>query len=307
MAYWSLALAAIFWGGNYVVGKLMVADIDPILLSELRWSLTSIILVMFNFGALRANFPLIKSNAKTIVPLAILGQILFPVTLYVGLQYTSSLNAAIYLSATPSIVLSLNWLFFRDYISKSNIIGVIISTAGVVWLVTQGDVSNLKFLDSINRGDLWTMLSAVSWGFYCSFLRKKPKALAGNVFVTSCAIVGATVLIPFSLFAVSSGASMAISWTTGTIIGLAYLVIFPSWLSYLLWSKGISEIGATRGEIFTHLIPLSAGILSVLFLGVKLSTYHIVSVVAICIGVFLCSKHDASARRGDTAKPATNG
>ncbi|HBF28125.1 DMT family transporter, partial [Rhizobium sp.] len=77
-----------------------------------------------------------------------------------------------------------------------------------------------------------------------------------------------------------------------SMLGLVYLVIFPSWLSYLLWSKGIAAIGATRGEIFTHLIPLSAGLLSVLFLGVKLSSFHIVSVIAICIGVFLCSKHD---------------
>lgn len=35
------------------------------------------------------------------------------------------------------------------------------------------------------------------------------------------------------------------------VSGLLYLVIFPSWLSYLLWNKGIQAIGATRGEIFS--------------------------------------------------------
>ncbi|MCM2292039.1 DMT family transporter [Allorhizobium sp. BGMRC 0089] len=292
MAYLSLALAAVFWGGNYVVGKLMVGKVDPILLSELRWSLTSCLLLIFNFRSLKQALPIIRKSKKTIIALGVLGQVLFPVTLYVGLQYTSPLNAAIYLSATPSIVLSLNWIFFKDYISKSNILGVIISTLGVVWLVTQGDVTNLRFLENINIGDFWTMVSAVSWGTYCSFLRTKPKDLKGNVFVTVCAIVGAVVLMPFCFVAAQNGAAMELKLEWGTLIGLSYLVIFPSWLSYLLWSKGIAEIGATRGEIFTHFIPLSAGLLSITFLGVRLENYHIVSVIGIVIGVYLCSKHD---------------
>lgn len=292
MPYVMLSLAAIFWGGNYVVGKIMVVNMDPILLSEFRWLLTSIILVIFNFLAIKENINLIIRNKKSIILLAILGQVMFPVALYIGLQYTTSLNAAIYLSSTPGLVLAFNWMFFRDYISKSNIVGVIISTLGVAWLVTKGDITNLQFLEKINRGDYWTMISAVSWAIYCSFLRKKPKEISGNVFVTACAIVGAIILIPFSLInIIYNGASLTFAPDFSNVLGMAYLVIFPSWLSYLFWSKGISIIGATRGEIFTHLIPLSAGVLSVIFLQMKLAQYHVVSIFAICIGVFLCSRH----------------
>lgn len=294
MVYIYLALAAVFWGGNYVVGKLMVVDTNPVLLSELRWFLTSILLIAFNFSQLKFNKTLIRDNLGVIFPLAILGQILFPVTLYIGLQYTSSLNAAIYLSATPAIVLTINYIVFRDEITKSNILGVIISTLGVAWLITQGKPADLEFLHTFNKGDAWTIISALSWGFYCSFLRKKPKELSGNIFVTSSAVVGAIILLPFSGYYLYRGTDIAITWSLGTVAGLAYLVIFPSWLSYLLWTKGISAIGATRGEIFTHLIPLSAGLLSIIFLGTKLSTYHIESVIAIAIGVFLCSRHSST-------------
>lgn len=305
MVYIMLSLAAIFWGGNYVVGKIMVGNTNPVLLSEMRWFLTSMILVSFNLSSLIKSRFLIGRNLKTIAPLAVLGQVLFPVTLYVGLQYTSSLNAAIYLSATPTIVLFLNWLIFRDYISHSNIVGVVISTLGVAWLVTKGDPENLRFLENFTKGDLWTMLSAISWGFYCSFLRKKPTEIAGNVFVTICAIIGTITLVPFSVFSLHNGQSLSIAWTWGTFVGLGYLVVFPSWLSYLLWSKGIAVIGATRGEIFTHLIPLSAGLLSVVFLGTTLQAYHLESVLAIVIGVFLCSKHGRPGTDKNVQSPAS--
>jgi len=49
MPYLLLSLAAVFWGGNYVVGKLMVVDVDPVLLSQLRWLITSGLLVLINY------------------------------------------------------------------------------------------------------------------------------------------------------------------------------------------------------------------------------------------------------------------
>ncbi|WP_080692449.1 EamA family transporter [Gilliamella apicola] len=74
------------------------------------------------------------------------------------------------------------------------------------------------------------------------------------------------------------------------ILGLLYLVLFPSWLAYLFWNKGIMEIGATRGEIYTHLIPLSGGLFSIVFLNVEINWFHIVSAFLIIIGEVLCSK-----------------
>jgi len=78
-------------------------------------------------------------------------------------------------------------------------------------------------------------------------------------------------------------------FNSGFMLGLAYLVIFPSWLSYLLWNKGIQAIGATRGEVYSHLIPLSGGVFSVLFLNVPLHSFHLVSALFIAMGIALCS------------------
>jgi drug/metabolite transporter (DMT)-like permease len=291
MPYLLLSLAAIFWGGNYVVGKLMVVHLDPVLLSQARWLITSVLLLLINYRVVKASLPAFRSAWFTIVMLAVCGQVLFPLTLYIGLQYTSSLNAAIYLSATPCLVLALNRFVFGDFISLSNVVGVIISTAGVLWLVSMGHLADLSFLEGFNRGDVWTMASALSWAVYCSFLRTKPTTITGSVFVTFSAVIGALCLIPFTLneWMSNPAASFDLGHGLAPWLGLAYLVIFPSWLSYLFWSKGIGAIGATRGEIFTHLVPLSGGVISIMFLNVQLHGYHVVSLFLIGTGVVLCS------------------
>lgn len=291
MPYLFLSLAACFWGGNYVVGHLLVAQADPIILSEARWLLTALLLMTLYLNQVKQQWAAMKNAKGTILFLALCGQVLFPVTLYIGLQYTSSLNAAIYLSTTPALVLLINKLIFKEVISSRNISGVVLSSLGVVYLVLQDDLLHLDTLKNLNRGDIWTMGSAISWALYCAFLRIKPREIGGNAFVAVSAVIGAIILLPVLAFRTfeQSHLDLSVYLHPGFLAGLAYLIIFPSWLSYLLWNKGILAIGATRGEIYSHLIPLSGGVLSILFLQVPLHSFHLVSAILITLGIALCS------------------
>lgn len=292
MTYFLLTLAAMFWGGNYVVGHVMVAHADPILLSQARWTVTALLLLLLYYRQVKADIVKIRQSFSVIVFLAIFGQVLFPLTLYIGLQYTSSLNAAIYMSATPVMVLLINKVIFNDYISRNNILGVILSSIGVIYLLLQGNFYHLDVLKNLNQGDLWTAGSALSWAFYCSFLRKKDKTISGNAFVTTCSIIGAIILLPLTIIymLVDPITNFSSYENISFWAGLLYLVLFPSWLAYLFWNKGISDIGATRGEVYTHIIPLSGGIFSIIFLHIELGWYHLISCLFIVAGIYLCSK-----------------
>ncbi|HHW4412844.1 MULTISPECIES: DMT family transporter [Citrobacter] len=292
MPYILLSLAACFWGGNYVVGHLLVAEVNPIVLSAARWILTALLLIALYFRQVRDQWPAMKASFGTIAFLALCGQVLFPLTLYIGLQYTTSLNAAIYMSTTPAIVLLINKFFFKEQISSRNIAGVVLSTIGVIWLVLQGDLMHPDRFNHLNQGDLWTMGSALSWAIYCAFLRTKPREVKGNAFVAVSALLGATLLLPVLILEMMlNGMPDWGSYVNSDVMtGVVYLIIFPSWLSYLLWNKGIGSIGATRGEIYSHLIPLSGGLFSVIFLHVTLHSYHLVSALVIVFGIALCSR-----------------
>lgn len=289
MAYLLLTLAAIFWGGNYVAGHILVDYINPYALSVLRWGFTTLLMFLLYWKMIRSQWHFLSEKWLINSLYAFLGQVCFPLTLYIGLQYTSSLNAAIYISTTPCIVLLINFFLFKESITLRNIIGVIISTIGVIYLsyaTTKGKFS------SFGIGDLFTIISALSWAFYCALLRLKDKRVTHTAFVSFCSLVGTLILIPIYIIymLVSKNTVILIQgFSINVVFGIIYLVLFPSWLAYVFWNKGISIIGTTRSEIFTHVIPISGGLLSITLLGEKIHFYHLISLILIIFGIICCS------------------
>jgi drug/metabolite transporter (DMT)-like permease len=81
-------------------------------MTEARWALTAMVLVLLYHQQIMESRLLLRQNAPTLLILTLCGQVSFPLTLYIGLQSTSALNAAIYMSATPAWFLLLIGSFF---------------------------------------------------------------------------------------------------------------------------------------------------------------------------------------------------
>ncbi|MFX8813143.1 EamA family transporter, partial [Acinetobacter baumannii] len=86
------------------------------------------------------------------------------------------------------------------------------------------------------------MGSALSWAVYCSLLRNKDRRIPANAFVAVSSLLGALILLPVVIFWLwlHPATSFAAYHDIAFLTGLAYLVIFPSWLAYLFWNKGIA-------------------------------------------------------------------
>jgi len=296
MAYLLLTLAAIFWGGNYVVGHILVQSVDPYALSLIRWGGTTLLMLVIYWKSFSLDFPSLFKNVRLNALLSLLGQVSFPLSLYIGLQYTTSLNASIYISSTPCLVLLINYFIFKDRISSRNVAGVIASTAGVLYLAFS-NASDSPGIQAFGWGDILTIISALSWAFYCALLRLKDKAAKNTSFVAFSSLVGAVILVPVFLLHVVFAKSfhgVFYNVTPLVIAGIIFLIVFPSWLSYVFWNKGVSLIGTTRSEIYTHLIPVSGGLMGIFFLGNTLETYHIVTLVLIVFGIVCCSSKQES-------------
>jgi hypothetical protein len=73
MAYILLALAACFWGGNYVVSHILVANSNPMILSERRWAITALLLHLLYHKQVINDLSKIKKSFKTTLFLSLFG------------------------------------------------------------------------------------------------------------------------------------------------------------------------------------------------------------------------------------------
>ena len=164
MAYILLALAACFWGGNYVVGHILVANSNPMILSERRWAITALLLHLLYHKQVINDLSKIKKSFKTTLFLSLLVRLGFiPYhTLYRFTLYDLFKCCYLYV-CNAGMVLAINKLIFNDHISKNNFFGVLLSILGVIYLVFKGDFTNIETLNNLNQGDLWAMSSAISW------------------------------------------------------------------------------------------------------------------------------------------------
>ncbi|MGC7589006.1 DMT family transporter [Bisgaard Taxon 46] len=292
--YFCLVLATLFWGGNYLFGKILSTEIPPVILNYVRW-FPAILILLFLFARRTFTFcDVIRKHWLILTALAVLGIAIFPVFLYQGLQTTTALNASIYLAVVPIFVLFLNRVFFGDPIRAMGLTGAFLSFIGVLWLLSRGEIARLMQLE-VNQGDLWALGSAISWSLYCCIIRLKPAVLPNTVMLTTLVCIAMLLLSPLFIWQYQQLPPAFLTSLTPTQYSIiAYLIIGPSILSYAFWNYGISLVGAEKGAAFTNATPLFAALLGVLVLNETLAFYHIISAGLIIVGLFLCNRRAPS-------------
>lgn len=286
LPYLIMTLPPIFWAGNFVVGRAVVSDqVAPITLSFWRWLLAMLILLPFTIKPMWQQRKIIQAHFWKICFLAILSITAFNSLAYIALQYTTATNATLLNSFIPIFILVITGVFFKDKISSKQILGVLISLAGVFVILTRLDLEIIKVL-SINKGDLWMLVATLDWALYSIFLKYlRPEGLSPLPFLGIMVIIGTVVLTPLLLLNPFNEAP--IIWNDGMIKALAYIAIFPSIFAYLAWNYGIQKLGAATGGQFIHLMPLFGALMAVVFLGESIHLYHLLGGACIALGLWL--------------------
>lgn len=283
--YILLVLATCIWGGNFVAGKALVLHIPPITLAALRWGIAFLCLLPF-YGkqawGLRAQF---LRNWKILLFLSATGVAGFNTLTYVAVQFTGSINASLMNSATPIIVVILTWLVMRERFAWSALPGILISMAGVSWIISRGSLSALLHL-SFNKGDLLMLIAVLCWGLYSVGMKKVGGRFPSSPLLLAQVAMAMVMLIPLSLieWAVKSP---QIAWNSGLFSGLIYIGLFASIVAFLSWNRAIELVGPQRCAGFLNFIPMFSAIFATAFTGESLKLYHLLGAIGIVAGVYL--------------------
>jgi len=287
IAYFLLILTTLFWAGNFVLARAVHASVPPIGLAFWRWFAVAIIIVPWAWKELHEQWPIMKSNPGIMIALGLFSVGAFNTLVYIGLQTTTAVNGLLLLSSTPMFILLFSALMLGQSFKLLQIIGLIVSAVGVLFVLTHGQLSNLIDLEN-NPGVLWVLAGVISWAIYSVLLHKKPAGIRGSGFFAATVIIGLIGLLPFYLIE-TLVQNRPVHLNVDLVLIVAYVAVFASVLAYLFWNKAVEIIGASRSSPFIHLIPAFGLILSVVFLGEQMQLMDYLGLALIFIGLIVAS------------------
>jgi len=281
-----LAAAMLFWAGNSIMGKAMVGVVPPVALAFWRWTIALVLITPLAWPHLRREWRTLAAGWPVVAALSATGVATFGALTYVGVQSTSALNSLLLQAAIPPLILLFAWIGLRERASRVQLVGVALSLAGVVEVITRGHPGSILQL-KLNHGDVLILVGVVLYSIYSLVLRLRPAvhplSLLWGTFLGAMVI-----LAPF--LAAEAHAGQVFRPSLAGLGGVAYVAVLPSFLSYLFFNRGVELIGSGRAGQFMHLIPVFGSVLAVVLLGEAFHPFHAIGVVLIAAGILVASR-----------------
>lgn len=285
--YLLLTLTVLSWSGNMVVGRGVRGDIPPLTFAFWRWVIAFLLILPLALPHLKTQWPLLKKGWKPLLVLGLLGVGGYNTFAYLALQDTTATNAALLNSFIPIATIAISWAFLGKHLRRVEGIGVVVSLCGAMTIISRGDIAVLAHLN-LNVGDVWMLVAVLDWAIYTVALAWRPAGVHPMLMLGATTVIGLSALAPAYAWEIAQGRVMNVHF--GSLSALAYVGIFPSFLGYIFYNKGVAEVGPNKASLFIHLMPVFGTLLSFLFLGEIPFWYHYLGIGLIFTGIWLTTK-----------------
>ena len=169
LAYLFLVLAALFWSGNFIVGKFAyLFEVPPLTLNVFRWIAVWLILIPFTYREILNNLTYIKKNWLVISFMGVITISTFNSVVYFALNYTQVINAVLMLAAIPAATIVLSSLMKIEKTNIFQLLGLFLSIIGIGSIISNGDIQKIISL-SFNKGDVWMLVCVITWSLYSTY------------------------------------------------------------------------------------------------------------------------------------------
>ncbi|WP_196890965.1 DMT family transporter [Aureivirga marina] len=293
--------SAFIWSINYLIPKAIDGDITPIAINTSRWLLAFLVLLPFCFKYFnRPHLRLFKKNFIYFSIVGITGISLQNSLIYVAGETSPPLNLSLISITAPIFILLIAVIFLKRKIHLKEFFGILITVIGVLFLITDASIKNLMDLN-FKKGDLYMLLSAISFAVYSIFIKSKPENISGHFLLFSSILFGLIYMLPFSIYDYSNYKT-SYDFNEQVVYAILYSGIFSSLIGYYLWNKAICLIGVVKTSSMYYLIPVFSSLLAVIFFNESLYYYDLISLFLIMSGVYITSSHETVRKKTNQLK-----
>ena len=288
--YAGLVFTMFCWGLTFVFFKFAFESFKPISIIFIRL-IISTLLLYFLSKVLKKSQRIKRKDFRLFFILAFFEPFLYFMGESFGLTYVSATLAAVIISLIPLIVPVFAYIFYGERLSRMNVLGLIISVAGVLVVV----LSNGDELAATMKGFLLMFIAVLAAVGYT--LTVKKLAHTYNGFTITCCqnAIGTGLFLPFFLVFDLNGFNTDLS--TNSVLAVLYLAIFGSSITFVLFTIAIREIGVAKSNIFANLIPVFSAIASYFLLNEPMPFLKVLGIVIVLAGLVMSQVKSITLRK----------
>jgi drug/metabolite transporter (DMT)-like permease len=272
------ALAAL-WGASFLFMRMGAAEFGPVVLSAVR--VAGATLFLLPLLALRGQLHVLRQHWKAIFVVGILNSALpFLCFSYAALSITAGLSS-IFNAATPLWGALIAWLWLKDRLTPSRVLGLAIGFAGVLWLAW--DKASFK-----PGGSGWAIVACLGatlcYGLAASFTKRHLTGVAPLAVATGSQLSAALFLLLPAIAWWPVGMPSQNAW-----IAAALLAFACTGIAYVLYFRLIAHVGPANAISVTFLIPVFAVLWGWMFLDEGITQAMIAGCAVIVVGTALAT------------------
>ena len=202
-----------------------------------------------------------------------------------GLVTAQATTTAWIVATTPVFIALLGWLVLKEKLGRVKIAGIVLAAAGVLLVVSKGDLASLASGSFGTPGDLLILISSVNWAVFSVIsrwgLHKHPAARM--LFY----VMALGWLFTSLLFFTGPGAGeiRRLAWEGWSAV--AFLGIFCSGLAYIFWYDALQALPVAQAGAFVYLEPFVTVVVAAIILGEAMLWSSLVGGMIILWGVWM--------------------
>ena len=290
----------LIWAGAGIAVKEALLVFPPLTLIVVRFTLAVLLMLTIGLIFRRSEILGLQRPEKQDIPLFILGGLFQPFLYFIFETYTyqsfdSPTIAEALLSTQPVMAPIFALVLLRERITRNNIIGILLSTVGMLILLLVGS-------DSFALGNPWGILLAfltVSMSVsYSVILRRVPSRYSPLTIVFYVQLFSLCLFYPLWGFT-EAGQFLHDTiphYTTlhqpTSLLAVLYLAIFASVAAFVLFCYTVRQIGVTRANVFNNVRPIFTALLMWLVFDEVLPVWKVIGIIIIILGLFISQRYE---------------
>ncbi len=303
VAVTALIVSMIIWSVSGIAIKHALLVLPPLTMIVMRFIPSVLLMLVIGLACRKSTlFGLQKIDRKD-WPLFLIAGFCQPFLYYLLETFTydalhSPTIAETLLSTSPLISPIFAAVLLRERVTRNNIIGILVSTAGVFALTLIGS-------KDYSIGSYWGILlafAAVSAAVIDSIMmRKVPAKYTSLTFIFYAQVVSLLFFIPLWWCKEGPQTLQSLDWSQLADISsqlsvalgcVAYLTVFASVIAFILFCSALRKVGVTQANAFNNIRPAFTALWMFLFFGEHLPIGKWIGMVLIIIGLFVCQKKE---------------